>query len=79
MSLPASAKYLVIGAGVHGLSTAWHLAKEQRARGEAGRGVGDLAVGARGARTVHDDGGLVGRGRRVCEEVFASRIHGRAT
>src|SRR5205809_8146939 len=35
MSLPASAKYLVIGAGVHGLSTAWHLAKEQRARGEA--------------------------------------------
>jgi glycine/D-amino acid oxidase-like deaminating enzyme len=35
MSLPASAKYLVIGAGVHGLSTGWHLAKEQRARGEA--------------------------------------------
>ena len=34
MTLPASAKYLVIGAGVHGLSTAWHLAKEQRARGE---------------------------------------------
>ena len=34
MSLPASAKYLVIGAGVHGLSTAWHLAKGQRARGE---------------------------------------------
>ena len=35
MTLPASAKYLIIGAGVHGLSTAWHLAKEQRARGEA--------------------------------------------
>ena len=34
MSLPQSAKYLVIGAGVHGLSTAWHLAKEQRAAGE---------------------------------------------
>ena len=34
MSLPASAKYLVIGAGVHGLSTAWHLAKEQRSAGE---------------------------------------------
>jgi glycine/D-amino acid oxidase-like deaminating enzyme len=32
--LPRSVKYLVIGAGVHGLSTAWHLAKEQRARGE---------------------------------------------
>src|SRR3954452_18536983 len=26
-SLPASVKHLVIGAGVHGLSTAWHLAK----------------------------------------------------
>ena len=34
MALPRSVKYLVIGAGVHGLSTAWHLAKEQRARGE---------------------------------------------
>ncbi len=33
-ALPGSVKYLVIGAGVHGLSTAWHLAKEQRARGE---------------------------------------------
>src|SRR5919202_880238 len=32
--LPRSVKYLVIGAGVHGLSTAWHLAKAQRARGE---------------------------------------------
>ena len=31
---PDRVKYLVIGAGVHGLSTAWHLAKEQRARGE---------------------------------------------
>jgi methylglutamate dehydrogenase subunit A len=26
-TLPASAKHLVVGAGVHGLSTAWHLAK----------------------------------------------------
>jgi methylglutamate dehydrogenase subunit A len=33
-TLPSHVKYLVIGAGVHGLSTAWHLAKEQRARGE---------------------------------------------
>ena len=33
-SLPSSAKYLVIGAGIHGLSTAWHLAKEQSAAGE---------------------------------------------
>jgi methylglutamate dehydrogenase subunit A len=33
-SLPSSAKYVVIGAGIHGLSTAWHLAKEQCAAGE---------------------------------------------
>ena len=26
-TLPASVKHLVVGAGVHGLSTAWHLAK----------------------------------------------------
>ena len=34
MALPSRVKYLVIGAGIHGLSTAWHLAKEQAARGE---------------------------------------------
>jgi methylglutamate dehydrogenase subunit A len=34
MALPSRVKYLVIGAGVHGLSSGWHLAKEQRARGE---------------------------------------------
>ena len=34
MSLPSSVKYLVVGAGIHGLSTAWHLAQEQRAAGE---------------------------------------------
>src|SRR5437868_2972376 len=33
-ALPDRVKYLVIGAGVHGLSTAWHLANEQRSRGE---------------------------------------------
>ncbi|MBA2376423.1 MAG: FAD-binding oxidoreductase [Rubrobacter sp.] len=33
MQLPAQATYVVIGAGVHGLSTAWHLAKELRTRG----------------------------------------------
>jgi len=33
-SLPESAKYVVVGAGVHGLSTAWHLAMELEARGQ---------------------------------------------
>jgi glycine/D-amino acid oxidase-like deaminating enzyme len=30
------ARYVVVGAGVHGLSTAWHLARELRARGLGG-------------------------------------------
>jgi len=30
------ARYVVVGAGVHGLSTAWHLAQELRARGLGG-------------------------------------------
>lgn len=34
MSLPRSAKYVVIGAGIHGLSTAYHLALELKARGK---------------------------------------------
>lgn len=40
--LPESVSYAVIGAGVHGLSTAWHLAQELRRRG---RGSGaDIVV-----------------------------------
>jgi glycine/D-amino acid oxidase-like deaminating enzyme len=35
--MPSDARYLVIGAGVHGLSTAWHLARALRA---SGRGDG---------------------------------------
>ena len=34
MALPSHIKYLIIGAGVHGLSTAYHLACELRARGK---------------------------------------------
>src|SRR5918992_958155 len=36
--LPKQVAYVIIGAGVHGLSTAWHLAKELKARG---RGSGE--------------------------------------
>ena len=32
--LPQHRDYVIVGAGVHGLSTAWHLAKELRARGK---------------------------------------------
>src|SRR5437899_475143 len=34
MALPAHARFVVIGAGVHGLSTAWHLGAELDKRGE---------------------------------------------
>jgi glycine/D-amino acid oxidase-like deaminating enzyme len=37
LGAPAHASYVVIGAGMHGLSTAWHLARELDARG-AGSG-----------------------------------------
>ena len=36
MSLPSSSPYVVVGAGIHGLSTAFHLARELRARGLGG-------------------------------------------
>src|SRR6266700_7534954 len=32
-AIPTSARFVVIGAGIHGLSTAWHLAMELEARG----------------------------------------------
>ena len=42
MALPARVKYVIIGTGIHGLSTAWHLAQELRA---SGRGSGrDILV-----------------------------------
>jgi len=31
--IPASSPYVVVGAGIHGLSAAWHLARELKARG----------------------------------------------
>src|SRR5438034_10825047 len=33
MTLPSRSPYVVVGAGIHGLSTAYHLAKELRTRG----------------------------------------------
>ena len=32
-SIPAGSRYVIVGAGIHGLSTAWHLARELKARG----------------------------------------------
>ena len=42
MTLPTSSRFVIIGAGVHGLSTAWHLARELEARG-SGSGA-DIVV-----------------------------------
>lgn len=42
-ALPSRIRYLVIGAGIHGLSTAWHLAKELEAKG-TGSGQDILVV-----------------------------------
>ncbi len=33
MTIPPQARYVIVGAGIHGLSTAWHLATELRERG----------------------------------------------
>ena len=54
MELPRSVRYVVVGAGIHGLSTAWHLARELAASGRgSGSDVlvvdkGDLGSGASG-------------------------------
>ena len=34
--VPTHSRYVIIGAGIHGLSTAWHLGRELRARGLGG-------------------------------------------
>ena len=33
MSIPSKVEYAIIGAGIHGLSTAWHLAAKLKAKG----------------------------------------------
>jgi glycine/D-amino acid oxidase-like deaminating enzyme len=43
MTLPAHSRYVIVGAGIHGLSTAWHLARELRRRGR-GDGADVLVV-----------------------------------
>lgn len=43
MALPTKVEYLIIGAGVHGLSTAYHLAKYLKAKGQ-GRGEDVLVI-----------------------------------
>src|SRR6478735_3980252 len=50
MSVPRQAAYVVVGAGMHGLSTAYHLASELRERGAgSGSDVGVLEKSHPGA------------------------------
>src|SRR3954449_9304142 len=53
-SLPAHAAFVIIGAGIHGLSTAFHLAKRLREKGKP--------IGATGTRIVVLDKAGVGAG-----------------
>ena len=54
MAMPAHAKYVIIGAGIHGLSTAWNLAEGLKASGKgSGEDIlildkGGIAAGASG-------------------------------
>ncbi|MFT5110779.1 MAG: glycine/D-amino acid oxidase-like deaminating enzyme [Parasphingorhabdus sp.] len=54
MAIPSHAKYVIVGAGIHGLSTAYHLALELKARGKGdGRDIlivdkSAIAAGASG-------------------------------
>ena len=34
MAIPEKIEYVIIGAGIHGLSTAWHLAQKLKAKGK---------------------------------------------
>ncbi len=43
MSFPTGCKYIIIGAGIHGLSTAWHIAKELK-KSNAGSGKDILVL-----------------------------------
>ena len=54
MAIPTKVKYLIVGAGIHGLSTAYHLALQLKAQGKGdGRDIlivdkGGIAAGASG-------------------------------
>ena len=53
-ALPSHAHYVIIGAGVHGLSTSMHLAQKLKAKGKT--------VGASGTRIVVLDKTAIGAG-----------------
>ncbi|MDY6950565.1 MAG: FAD-binding oxidoreductase [Thermodesulfobacteriota bacterium] len=44
MSFPTSYKYVIVGAGIHGLSTAYHMARELKKKKSAGSGKDILVI-----------------------------------
>ena len=50
MPLPAKSRHVVIGAGIHGLSTAYHLGEAARQAKEAARPISSCSTRARSAR-----------------------------
>ena len=63
MSIPNASKYVIIGAGIHGLSTAYHLALELK-KGNLGGGEDILVITVEELRSVpsalHDAGSMSG-------------------
>ena len=60
-ALPESVEYCVIGGGVHGLSTAWHLAGLLKAKGRNERNILLLDKKAPGAFNLAGDGTMTWR------------------
>ena len=44
MAFPKKARFVVIGAGIHGLSTAWHLAEKLKKKNSNGTSNNDIVV-----------------------------------
>ena len=43
-TIPAHSRYVIVGAGIHGLSTGWHLARELGRRGLGGAKIAYKAI-----------------------------------
>ena len=85
MAIPEKIDYAIIGAGIHGLSTAWHLAAKLKAKG---RGDGSkilvidkssIAAGASGVgvgsevNRLNDELAMIAVVRRLREAIDASK------
>ena len=57
MAIPEKVDYAIIGAGIHGLSTAWHLAQKLKAKG---KGDGSKII------VIDKDANAAGASRVAC-------------